>query len=152
MLSYYNDFFPKSKTLCLVIHPQSQKEVSYCIVFLFFFLESSLGGYFKRLTQRKKFSNSVDIFCNVFVVWHGWKYISCQVSLTPRVERNISVLSPKCSSNCPLLKKCIFNVRGDHLAICDDVDGPWDLEVHYAKWDKSSRKTRTVWYLLVCGI
>ena len=67
MLSYYNDFFPKSEILCLVIHPQSQKEVA---VFFFFFGEF-FGGSFKRLIQRKKFSNSVDIFFNVFVVWHG---------------------------------------------------------------------------------
>lgn len=144
MLSYYNDFFPKSEILCLVIHPQSQKEVA---VFFFFFGEF-FGGSFKRLIQQKKFSNSVDIFFNVFVVWHGWKYVSCQVSSTTRVERNISVLLPKCSSNCPLLKKCTFNGKRRHPAICDDMDGPW---VHFPKWDKSSRKTRTVWYLLVCG-
>ena len=144
MLSYYNDFFPQVKD-SLSCHPPPITKRSCCL----FFFGEFFGGSFKRLIQRKKFSNSVDMFCNLFVVWHGWKYVSCQVSSTTRVERNISVLSPKCSSNCPLLKKCIFNVRRGHLAICDDMDGPW---VHYPKWDKSSRKTRTVWYLLVCGI
>lgn len=32
----------------------------------------------------------------MFVVWHGSKYLSSEVSLSTRVVRNISVISPKC--------------------------------------------------------
>ena len=34
-------------------------------------------------------------------------------------------------------------------AICNKIDG---LGGYYAKWNKSDRKTNTVWYHLTCGI
>ena len=87
--------------------------------------------------QWKKFSSSADILCSVFVVWHGSKYLSCQVSSTTRVERNISVLSPKCSSNCQLLRNVSLMREEDILPFVTT----W-MDLEYIVWSERSQAER----------
>lgn len=117
MLSYGSDFFSQVKD-SLSCHPPQSQEVTVLV-----FLESSLRGVggeesFKRPIQRKKFSNSVDIFLCVCSL--SWLKICILSKFLPQQRVENIVLSPKCSSNCHYSKKCIFNVRRTSCH-CDDT-------------------------------
>lgn len=115
---------------------------------LLFFGGELFGASFQRLVHLKESSSSADILCSVFVVWHGSKYLSCQVPSTTRVERTTSVLS---QSTLVIVSYLEMYLQWERKTSCHLWQHWMDLE-HIILSEISQTEGQVCMILLICGI